>query len=60
MTWLFQDKVSKNFNARGEAKDSAARQTKMAFVDQVSKPPREVRVQQVDLLFYWNNIADLN
>jgi len=41
-----KDKVSKNFNARGEAKDSAARQTKMAFVDQVSKPPREVRVQQ--------------
>jgi len=41
-----KNKVSKNFNARGEAKDSAARQTKMAFVDQVSKPPREVRAQQ--------------
>lgn len=41
-----KNKVSKNFNSRGEAKDSAARQTKMAFVDQVSKPPREVRAQQ--------------
>jgi len=40
------EKVASNYNARGESRESAGRQTKITYMDSVPKPPRNVARQQ--------------
>jgi len=41
-----KEKMASTYNARGEVKDGAGRQTKITYVDTVPKPPRNVARQQ--------------